>query len=104
MPSKAPYALKIVAKSTLAKARAKQKVHPFLVLVHHQPTFLLTNRPTLLFVLLLQLQSEIKIHRTLRHVNVVRFERYFEDNTNVYMLLELCTNNVRLQLTSSLAE
>ena len=45
-----------------------------------------------------QLQSEIKIHRTLRHVYVVRFERYFEDSTNVYMLLELCTNNSMSEL------
>ena len=45
-----------------------------------------------------QLQSEIKIHRTLRHIHVVRFERYFEDSTNVYMLLELCTNNSMSEL------
>ena len=42
-----------------------------------------------------QLQTEIKIHRTLHHVNVVRFERFFEDTHNAYMLLELCNNNVR---------
>ena len=25
---------------------------------------------------------------------VVKFERYFEDHSNVYMVLELCSNNV----------
>ena len=64
MQSKNQYALKIVAKHSLIKPRAKQK-----------------------------LQTEIKIHRTLNHTNVVRFERFFEDNLNAYMLLELCANN-----------
>ena len=41
-----------------------------------------------------QLQTEIRIHRALRHTFVCKFERYFEDNNNVYMLLELCSNNV----------
>lgn len=37
--------------------------------------------------------SEIKIHRTLKHVNIVNFEHVFEDGANVYILLELCKNN-----------
>ena len=41
-----------------------------------------------------QLQSEIMIHRNLTHENVVRFERFFEDSCNAYILLELCKNNV----------
>lgn len=64
MQSKNQYALKIVSKGTLLKPRAKQK-----------------------------LQTEIKIHRTLNHNHIVRFERFFEDNHNAYMLLELCANN-----------
>ena len=64
MQSKNKYALKIVSKSTLVKPRAEQK-----------------------------LRSEIRIHRTLNHVNIVRFERYFEDSQNAYLLLELCINN-----------
>ena len=36
--------------------------------------------------------SEIKIHRSLAHENIVRFEHYFENEENVYILLELCTN------------
>jgi len=56
-------AAKIIAKSTLTKTRARQK-----------------------------LISEIKIHKSLRHANVVGFEHVFEDQENVYILLELCTN------------
>jgi serine/threonine protein kinase len=41
-----------------------------------------------------QLQTEIKIHRSLQHENVVRFDRFFEDKVNAYMKLELCHNNV----------
>ena len=42
----------------------------------------------------MQLQTEIKIHRTLQHPRVVRFEMFFEDRANVYILLELCHNHV----------
>lgn len=42
----------------------------------------------------IQLQTEIKIHRTLQHPRIVRFEMFFEDRENVYILLELCTNHV----------
>jgi polo-like kinase 1 len=54
-------AAKIIAKSSLTKSRAKQK-----------------------------LMSEIKIHRSLHHNNIVGFEHFFEDAENVYILLELC--------------
>lgn len=57
------YAGKIVQKSSLTKSRAKQK-----------------------------LMSEIKIHRSLRHENIVGFEHFFEDGENVYILLEMCEN------------
>ncbi len=36
--------------------------------------------------------SEIRIHRALRHTNIVAFEHFFEDNENVYILLEMCQN------------
>ena len=54
---------KMMEKSALSKARARQK-----------------------------LMSEIKIHRSLHHTNIVRFEHYFEDENFVYIMLELCTN------------
>lgn len=37
-----------------------------------------------------KLFAEIKIHRSLNHPNIVRFEECFEDEENVYMVLELC--------------
>lgn len=45
--------------------------------------------------LTLQLWAEIKLHRELVHPHIVRFEDCFEDEENVYMLLELCENGVR---------
>jgi len=38
--------------------------------------------------------SEIKIHQSLSHNNIVKFRHNFEDNLNVYIVLELCTNKV----------
>jgi polo-like kinase 1 len=61
--NKKVYAAKIILKSSLTKSRAKQK-----------------------------LMSEIKIHRSLHHTNVVNFEHFFEDSENVYILLEMCHN------------
>lgn len=58
------FAAKVVPKVTLKKARSKQK-----------------------------LMSEIKIHRTAKHPNIVNFEHFFEDSENVYILLELCQNH-----------
>ena len=63
MESNKIMAAKIIPKSTLKKARHRQK-----------------------------LLSEIKIHRDLTHINIVKFEHVFEDNENVYILLEMCTN------------
>ncbi|KAF8531148.1 Pkinase-domain-containing protein [Gautieria morchelliformis] len=39
-----------------------------------------------------KLYAEIKIHRSLQHPNVVKFNECFEDDENVYMTLELCDN------------
>ncbi|OMJ72517.1 hypothetical protein SteCoe_29039 [Stentor coeruleus] len=60
---------KVISKSSLTKSRARQK-----------------------------LMSEIKIHRSLIHRNIVRFEHFFEDSENVYILLELCTNQTLSEL------
>ena len=56
-------AAKIIPKASLKKTRHRQK-----------------------------LLSEIRIHRSLNHPNIVKFEHVFEDNENVYILLEMCTN------------
>ena len=45
-----------------------------------------------------KLMSEIKIHKSLSHQNVVKFEHFFEDEENVYILLELCTNQTLSEL------
>ena len=63
LENKKVFAGKVVAKSSLVKSRAKQK-----------------------------LISEIKIHKSLHHPQIVAFEHYFEDTENVYILLEICHN------------
>ena len=62
-------AAKIIPKKSLVKSRAKQK-----------------------------LISEIKIHKSLHHSNIVAFERYFEDSENVYLLIEICHNQTLNEL------
>ena len=42
--------------------------------------------------------SEIKIHRSLHHNNIVGFEHFFEDSENVYITLELCSNQTLNEL------
>mmetsp|Transcript_10170 Transcript_10170/g.13442 ORF Transcript_10170/g.13442 Transcript_10170/m.13442 type:complete len:709 (-) Transcript_10170:97-2223(-) len=39
-----------------------------------------------------KLQTEIKIHRTLKNENVCEYKHFFEDRENCYILLELCHN------------
>jgi polo-like kinase 1 len=39
-----------------------------------------------------KLINEIKLHKRLHHTNIVNFEHFFEDKENVYILLELCSN------------
>ena len=63
LDSKKLFAGKVVLKDSLKKSRTKQK-----------------------------LMSEIKIHRSVRHTNIVAFEHFFEDSDNVYILLEMCSN------------
>jgi polo-like kinase 1 len=57
------YAAKIFTKKSLKKSRAKKN-----------------------------LISEIQIHKSLDHKNIVKFMHYFENSENVYVLLELCSN------------
>ncbi|KAJ3353534.1 Cell cycle serine/threonine-protein kinase cdc5/MSD2 [Allomyces javanicus] len=39
-----------------------------------------------------KLSHEIRIHRKMSHANIVKYFHYFEDGTNVYIILELCSN------------
>jgi polo-like kinase 1 len=63
------YAGKIVAKSMLTKKHQKDKM-----------------------------AQEIAIHRTLENKFVVQFHSFFEDNENVYVLLELCRRRSLMEL------
>ena len=45
-----------------------------------------------------KLLSEIKIHKSLRHQNIVNFMDCFEDDVNVYILLEICPNQSLMEL------
>ena len=67
--NKKVFAAKVIAKSSLVKSRAKQK-----------------------------LISEIKIHKSLHHPQIDAFEHYFEDTENVYILLEMCQNQTLNEL------
>lgn len=50
----------------------------------------------------LKLMSEIKIHQSLNHPNIVEFKHNFEDHLNVYIVLELCANKVLLSFIQTL--
>jgi serine/threonine protein kinase len=45
-----------------------------------------------------KLQAEVKIHKSLHHPHIVRFEDVFEDTENVYILMELCPNQTMMEL------
>lgn len=45
-----------------------------------------------------KLLSEIKIHKSLKHPNIVNFVDCFEDDINVYILLEICPNQSLMEL------
>lgn len=49
-----------------------------------------------------KMRKEIAIHEGLSHQNIVNLLSFFEDSTNVYMVLEFCANNTLLhQIQSS---
>ena len=39
-----------------------------------------------------KLEMEIRIQGMLKHPNIVRMEHFFEDEANIYILMELCEN------------
>ncbi|OMJ73141.1 hypothetical protein SteCoe_28237 [Stentor coeruleus] len=63
LETKFKFAAKIIKKSSLAEGRTLQK-----------------------------LMTEIKIHRSVHHKGIVKFNNFFEDSENIYILLELCNN------------
>lgn len=66
------YACKVVAKSTLEKARARAKM-----------------------------RTEIRIHKSVACEHVVRFERCFEDDMHVYILMEKCSSRTLADVVKS---
>ncbi|XP_013403756.1 serine/threonine-protein kinase PLK1 [Lingula anatina] len=69
METKAVYAGKVVSKALLVKQHQKDKM-----------------------------TQEINIHRSLNNRHVVGFHGFFEDNDNVYILLELCRRRSLMEL------
>jgi len=37
---------------------------------------------------------EIELHRSLDHIHIVKFHSYFEDELNIYFILEYCSRKV----------
>jgi len=66
------YAGKVIPKANLTSESAKAKIH-----------------------------AEIRIHRSVQHKHVVRFERYFDDGQNIVMLLELCRQQTLMELSKA---
>lgn len=77
MEDKKSFALKIINKKNLEKPKAKQKVQDMVI----------------------QMISEIHLHKSVKHRNICQLDRVFQDEENVYMLLELCPNGVPFGLT-----
>ncbi|KAK9448082.1 kinase-like domain-containing protein [Limtongia smithiae] len=45
-----------------------------------------------------KLLGEIKVHQSMQHPNIVKFIECFEDDTNVYILLEMCSNKTLMDM------
>ncbi|KAI0986165.1 hypothetical protein GJ496_002067 [Pomphorhynchus laevis] len=45
-----------------------------------------------------KMRQEIEIHKALKHAHVVRFYSYFEDDHNVYVVLEICQRRTLMEL------
>jgi serine/threonine protein kinase len=43
------------------------------------------------------LKTEVSIHKSLDHPRLVKFIDFFDDETNYYMVMELCTPEVILE-------
>jgi len=65
LPGNSEYAMKIVSNLSLRNSNARK-----------------------------QLSREISLHKSLRHVNIVQFEKFFHDSHYCYIVMELCELNV----------
>jgi serine/threonine protein kinase len=50
------------------------------------------------------LRQELKVHKYLRHPHIVQLKNFFEDSSNVYLILELADNGRQVVYKGSLAE
>lgn len=50
------------------------------------------------YILLIQINREIDLHRALSHKHIVHFYHHFEDKDNIYILLEYCSRRVSLKV------
>ena len=50
-----------------------------------------------------QILREVELQRDLKHRNVVEFHSYFEDDSNVYIILENCSRKVSSRPTTYLS-
>ena len=49
-------------------------------------------------LLILQIETEIELHKSLRQRHVVGFHGHFEDDQHVYILLEFCSRKVQSRM------
>lgn len=49
------------------------------------------------------MSQEISIHRSIRHKHIVEFHHYFEDKDYIYIVLELCSKRVSLEIQTMFA-
>ncbi|SCV67638.1 BQ2448_5249 [Microbotryum intermedium] len=85
-------AVKVICKEQLRSTKNRSKVWS------HLTTHVSLNLMRLTARSVYQLFGEIKIHQAMKHTNILSFEHCFEDEANVYMQLELCSNGSLLDL------
>lgn len=87
------YAAKIIPHSRVAKPHQREKVRAVGALAGPRGGRL--RAAAGLSLCLPQIDKEIELHRLLHHKHVVQFHHHFEDQENIYILLEYCSRRVR---------
>lgn len=89
------YAAKIIPHSRVAKPHQREKVCAVGRSRRGRGWEPPAARPAALSLCLPQIDKEIELHRLLHHKHVVQFHHHFEDQENIYILLEYCSRRVR---------
>ena len=50
------------------------------------------------------MEAELQIHMKLNHKHIVQFKHFFEDDKNIYILMELCEKQSLQDLIDTRAE